>query len=477
MAKVVLVDAPAYFLTDPKTYFCLGLLYLASEVRKAGHEVKVMFAHEVTSWDAARKRMVVHPEKMPVCDYLGVSSTTPQIQWASEMAKAWPARCKILGGTHATYIMNGPYAEYKQPQYFPGFDYLMCGECNETLVQFIDKGPDGVPGAWCVERDAMVPMSGVRTPPLPDVTKMSLPAFDMLEGRFPNLVLRHDGNVKGRVTGFLMSSHGCPYSCFFCADRNTPVRDHTVEQVDAQFAMLASMGVTAIRFNDDTFNVKKKRSMAMVEIASKYDIKWRATVRANPVLCTKDLFKHYYDHGCKELQFGVEHVTEFMLKNMMKGTTSADNEYAIKQCQDSGMAAHAFLIVGYPGETMESIDAMREWVLRVKPDSVAVHMFQPLPGSLTWEHPEKFGVKLKKANLNFSNMWEFFLDDDDLELSVELPTISQRELLKAHRELAKLFRSIRRDGSGAPVQTIAEGESMKFMTPGATLQPEVAGAD
>ena len=68
-----------------------------------------------------------------------------------------------------------------------------------------------------------------------------------------------------------------------------------------------------------------------------------------------------------------------------------------------------------------------------------------------------------EAKLRFENKWEFFLDDDELELSVELPTISQRELLKAHRELTQAFRSIRRDGSGAPVQqTIAEGESMQF---------------
>ena len=477
MAKVVLIDSPAWFLSDPRTYFNLGIVYLASILRNAGHEVKLMFAHEVTAWDATHKRMVVHPEWMPECDYLGVSSTTPQIQWASEMAAVWPAGCKILGGTHATYIMNGPYAEYKQPKYFRGFDYVMCGECEESLLQFIQQGPDGVPGCWQVGSGEMIPMSGVRTPPLPDVTKMPLPAFDMLDGRLPQLTLRHDGNVKGRTTAFLMSSRGCPYDCAFCADARTVIRDHDMRQVEDQFSCLASMGVTAIRFNDDTFNVKKQRSMDVVDIASDYGILWRATVRANPNLCTKELFNHYRSKGCRELQFGVEHASESVLRNMTKRTTPADNEYAIKQAQDCGMAAHAFLIIGFPGETLESIDEMREWVLRVRPDSVAVHMFQPLPGSEVWSNPSKFGVKIREANLNFSNMWEFALDDEDLELSIELPTISRRDLAKAHRELAALFRSIRRDGAGAPVQTIAEGESMQFLKPTAALQPEVTSAD
>ena len=380
MAKVVLIDSPAWFLNDPRTYFNLGIVYLAAILRDAGHEVKLMFAHEVTAWDHARKRMIVLPDKMPKCDYLGVSSTTPQIQWASEMAAAWPAKCKILGGTHATYIMNGPYPEYKHPQYFRGFDYVLCGECEETLLKFIESDTGEVPGAWAVHEDFMEPLHRLRTPPLPDVTKLPLPAFDMLDGRLPQLTLRHDGNVKGRTTAFLMSSRGCPYDCAFCADARTVIRDHTMQQVEEQFKQLQSMGVTAIRFNDDTFNVKKQRSMDVVDIAFHYGILWRATVRANPNLCTADLFNYYREKGCRELQFGVEHASESVLKNMTKRTTPADNEYAIKQAQDCGMAAHAFLIVGFPGETLQSIDEMREWVLRVRPDSVAVHMFQPLPG-------------------------------------------------------------------------------------------------
>jgi radical SAM superfamily enzyme YgiQ (UPF0313 family) len=445
MAKVVLIDSPAWFLNDPRTYFNLGIIYLAAILRKVGHEVKLMFAHEVTSWDSVNKRMCVHPGNMPQCDFLGVSSTTPQIQWATEMAKAWPARVKILGGSHATYIMNGPYGQYKQPKYFEGFDYLMIGECEETLPRFIVGGPDGIPGVWHVGAERMIPMSTILIPTLPDVTKMPLPAFDMLDGRLPQLTLRHDGNVTGRKTAFLMSSRGCPYDCAFCADARTVIRDHTLEQVEEQFKVLASVGVTAIRFNDDTFNMKKERSKRVADLAAEYGILWRATVRANPNLCTKELFDHFREKGCRELQFGVEHASESVLRMMTKRTTPQDNEYAIKQAQDCGMAAHAFLIIGFPGETLQSIDEMREWVLRVRPNSVAVHMFQPLPGSEVWNHPEHFGVKLKEAKLHFENMWEFFLDDDELELSLELSTISQKELLKAHRELATLFRTICRD--------------------------------
>lgn len=458
MADVVLIDSPAWFLNDPRTYFNLGIVYLASVLRSRGHEVKLMFAHEVTSWDAAQRKMVVHREKMPKCEYLGVSSTTPQIQWACEMAAAWPADCKILGGSHATFIMNGPYAEYRQAKYFRGFDYILCGECEESLPRFIEKSRRGVPGAWMVGDHAMLPLGAEEVPRLPDVKELPLPAFSMLEGRLPQLTLRHDGNVKGHKTAFVMSSRGCPYDCAFCADARTPIRDHTLGQVEEQFKVLASMGVTAVRFNDDTFNVKKQRAMQVVELADQYGILWRATVRANPSLCTKELFNHFYNHGCRELQFGVEHASESVLRNMTKRTTPADNEYAIKQAQDCGMAAHAFLIIGFPGETLESIDEMREWVLRVRPDSVAIHMFQPLPGSEVWNHPECFGVSIRKADLGFENMWEFFWGDEDLQLSIDLPTISRKDLLKAHRELAELFSSIRRDGAGVP--TIAEGESM-----------------
>ena len=208
MAKVVLVDSPAWILNRPRDYNMLGLISLAAPLRNAGHDVRLMSAHEVTSWDAKNRSLVIHREKMPYCDFLGVSATTPQIQWTQEMAKAWPASVKVLGGPHATYVMSGPYEEYKQPEYFEGFNFLLTGECEETLPEFI-KGVSKVSGAWSVDKRRIHPLSADTKPARAQVENLLPPAYDLLNGSVPEIRLRHDGKGKAKRFASVVTSKGC----------------------------------------------------------------------------------------------------------------------------------------------------------------------------------------------------------------------------------------------------------------------------
>jgi len=127
VAKVRLLDSPSWLLFNPKLHCHLGILYLAGSLRAAGHDVKVLDCHEITSWDG--ERLILHREKMEPCDVLGISATTANVHWGKEMAEAWPARVKVLGGTHVTHIIESPHKRFKQKKFFEGFDYLMYGEC------------------------------------------------------------------------------------------------------------------------------------------------------------------------------------------------------------------------------------------------------------------------------------------------------------------------------------------------------------
>lgn len=104
-----------------------------------------MDCHEVTSWDAEDHRLILHRDKMPACDVLGISATTANVHWGREMAAEWPAKYKVLGGTHATYILRGPHEQFKTPAYFAGFDFVMIEECEESFIAFCDAADRGDP--------------------------------------------------------------------------------------------------------------------------------------------------------------------------------------------------------------------------------------------------------------------------------------------------------------------------------------------
>ena len=444
MAKVILLDSPSWKLFDPTMHLNLGILYLAGSLRAAGHDVKVMDSHHgVTSWNKEDDKLTVIREALEPCDVLGLSATTANVHWGSQLAEAWPAKFKVLGGPHASHIINGPHERFKDQRYFKSFDYLMVDECEESFVKFCDavgKGKDPktnfVPGLvwWDVLGRHMLGHS-----PLPDVTKLPPPAFDLWASGFHAGGLAgptHRSKNAGRLmTASLYTMRGCPYGCTFCADARTAVRGETFEQIEHQVMTLEGLGVKAIRIQDDTFTIQKERAKAIADIMQRHDMVWRGTTRVN--LVDRDLFSYLSDRGCAELGFGVEHGSARMLKAMQKGTTPDKNEKSLRACRDAGIVARCFLMIGFPGETRESIQEMKDWILRAQPDACTLSLFTPYPGSDVWNNPGRYGVKLPDDA--FARMWQLGMDDDPEAIVLDLPTMSKMELFEARQDMIEFL--------------------------------------
>jgi anaerobic magnesium-protoporphyrin IX monomethyl ester cyclase len=445
LAKVLLLDSPSWRLFNPTMHLHLGILYLAGSLRAAGHDVKVVDCHQVTSWDG--EHLILHKEKMEECDVLGISATTANVNWGAEMAAPWPAKVKVLGGTHVTHIMEGAHERFKQKKYFKGFDYVMYGECEGAFVSFCETFDAGgnirsglIPGlVWW---DDLGRHTG-QTPALPDVSRLPGPAFDLWSSGFSRGALsspsakRRELNANELMSASLYTARGCPYGCTFCADARTKLREETLEQIESQVKELASFGVQAIRLQDDTFTIKANRCKQIADILYRHGMQWRACTRVN--LRDKELFHYMGARGCTELAFGVEHGSARMLKAMNKGTTPEANEIGIKMAQDAGIIAKAFLMIGFPGETEESIEELEEWVLRVKPDAVTLSLFQPFPGSDVWNHPEKYGVTIPDGA--FDKFWQLGGDGDPEMMVLSLPTISKQSLFNHRQRLIRIFES------------------------------------
>jgi len=86
----------------------------------------------------------------------------------------------------------------------------------------------------------------------------------------------------------------------------------------------------------------------------------------------------------------------------MKGSTVDVNTIAVKNLQEVGVRAKAFLIVGLPGENEDTVRETAKWIEDAKPDDIGVSMFQPLPGSDIFKHPEKYDIEFE---YNGNPMW------------------------------------------------------------------------
>jgi anaerobic magnesium-protoporphyrin IX monomethyl ester cyclase len=444
--KVILLDSPSWKLFSPKLHLALGILYMAGELRQAGFEVEVMDCHSVTSCDPDdRSKLIIHHEKLKPCDIVGLSATTGNAHYGQMLAEAWPAKIKILGGPHVTHIFQGPHARFKQQKYFRGWDYLMHGECELAFVDFVravsegrDPKKSNIPGLiWW---DALG-LHQMPAPHEPDVTKAAGPAFDLWTEGFAKGAMSipgakgHQLDLTQQYTSSLYTSRGCPYGCNFCADARTKLREETLEQIEAQTKQLAEMGITGIRFQDDTFTIREKRAMAIADIMHDYGMIWRGTTRVN--LINPELFRYFQKKGCTELAFGVEHASAKMLKAMEKGTTPEKNEIGIKMAWDAGITPRSFLIIGFPGETEDTLKEMEEWVLRVRPGAITLSLFTPYPGSAVWNNPEKFGITIPDDA--FDKFWQVGGEYDPANMLIDIPTMSKWELWQHRQRLTKVF--------------------------------------
>src|SRR5882724_10828467 len=254
MAKVILAGGPSFALFNPSLHASLGLLYLAAPLRAAGHDVKIVDCHKLSTFDSVTNKLIVNKESMEPCDILGVSIVTPNAEFGGQLAAAWPAKVKVAGGPHVTYIIEGPHQKFKQKKYFEGFDYLMCGECEDTFVEFCDAWEKGdnsrflrIPGlTWFNDFGIQInPHSA-----LPDVTKLPLPAYKLWDnyskgGMQITSVHGISIDASERTIGSLFTGRGCPSGCYFCADARTKLREETLDQIEAEVKALAEMGVTA----------------------------------------------------------------------------------------------------------------------------------------------------------------------------------------------------------------------------------------
>src|SRR5262249_47072636 len=143
----------------------------------------------------------------------------------------------------------------------------------------------------------------------------------------------------------------------------------SVADVERELDKLAALGtVTTLTFIDDTFNVPKRRFKELLRmmIRNRYDFKWNSFYRADHG--DEQAIALMAETGCEGVFLGVESGSDTMLKAMNKTARRKDYLKAIPLLQQHGISCYASLIIGYPGETRETVDETIDLIERAAPD-------------------------------------------------------------------------------------------------------------
>ncbi|MGB0456203.1 MAG: 30S ribosomal protein S12 methylthiotransferase RimO [Flavobacteriaceae bacterium] len=238
----------------------------------------------------------------------------------------------------------------------------------------------------------------------PDLVK-EIPNVDQYFGttELPQLLKALGADYKHELIGerltttpknyaYLKIAEGCDRPCSFCAiplmrgkHRSTPIEDLVVEA-----EKLAANGVKELILiaQDLTYyglDLYKKRNLAelLKALVKVEGIEWIRLHYAFPTGFPMDVLEVMKNEPkiCNYLDIPLQHISDKILKSMRRGTTHAKTTKLLQQFREAvpNMAIRTTLIVGYPGETEEDFQTLKQWVEAMR--------FERL-GCFTYSHEE-----------------------------------------------------------------------------------------
>jgi len=187
---------------------------------------------------------------------------------------------------------------------------------------------------------------------------------------------------------YLKIAEGCDRPCSFCAiplmrgkHRSTPIEKLVIEAKN-----LAKNGVKELILiaQDLTFyglDIYKKRRLAdlLIELSKVEGIEWIRLHYAFPTGFPQDVLDviRENDKVCNYIDIPLQHINDEILKSMKRGTSHQKTDDLLKAFREKvpNMAIRTSLIVGYPGETEERFQELKQWIQDTKFDRLGVFTY------------------------------------------------------------------------------------------------------
>ena len=175
---------------------------------------------------------------------------------------------------------------------------------------------------------------------------------------------------------YLKIAEGCDRPCSFCAipimrgkHRSTPIEELVIEA-----EKLAAEGVKELILiaQDLTYyglDLYKKRELAKLlkALAQVEGVEWIRLHYAFPTGFPMEVLEVMREEPkvCNYIDIPLQHIADPILKSMRRGTTMAKTNKLLGEFRTAvpEMAIRTTLIVGYPGETEEDFQTLKQWVI------------------------------------------------------------------------------------------------------------------
>ena len=383
----------------------LGLAYVAAST--PGHwDVRIFDEH------------VEDLSVEPAADLVGISTTTLTVNRGYEIARKYGSMGKtvVFGGVHASMLPD---------------EALRYGDC----VVIGDAEP--VWPGLIRDFEAGKLKKTYRSHPF-DLKGLCPPRTDLFKRKY--------------MFYPVSASRGCPFNCEFCAINRFYEGKYRVRPAGEVMEDIKKVSGRHIFFTDgNIYGYNKSARENFLEICrlmiQEYRRggmsrkNWMAYSSLNG-LKDEEALNRAAESGCRALFVGFESINEDTLKEMGKviNLKYGVDSYKplIRNAHRSGILVIGEIIVGFDGDTRESLETTRKFIDRSGMDLLRLQILQPLPGTRLYDKLEK---ESRLTISDFPADWNRFTENFVMGVHYRLKNMSSGELQSAVKQTGSSFYS------------------------------------
>ena len=426
---------------------CLGLGYLASALKKNGHDVLIL--------DGLREKIEYNPSEWDIVGVSAMSTYFPECIEEVKKAKSYGLKT-IIGGPH---IICDPI----QSLIDSGADYAAIGEGERTMTQLAAGLPpaqvDGL-AYWnngkvvqSKQSDTMIgeTESGATTFLMKEnmytlqvgklkrdfqlnIDDFGRPDWSSIDPRtYP--VAPHGMIAHAHPIAPIITTRGCPYSCTYCsapitAGKRMRYRDpkNVVDEIEM---LINDFGVKEIQIEDDNFTLNRKHCITICEEILKRGIKvlWSLPNGVRIDKLDKEMLLLFKKAGCVSMALGIESANQRILDMIKKELNQEIVKKVVQDVADVGIETVGFFMIGFPTETKQEIENTINFALELPLTRAIFAKVTPLPGTELFDLWEEKYSETGKVDWKTFNYYQFDADWADCSFE-EIAKLQTRATLR-----------------------------------------------
>ena len=242
---------------------------------------------------------------------------------------------------------------------------------------------------------------------------------------------------------YLKISEGCDRSCAYCAIPIITGKhiSRPMEEIIDEVKLLVSQGVKEFQiiaqeltyYGIDLYKSQKLPEL-IEKIAQVPGVEWIRLHYAYPTHFPEDLFRvmRENDNVCKYMDIALQHISDNMLTRMRRNVSKSETYDLIEKFRREvpGIHLRTTLMVGFPGETEEDFEELKEFVQKARFDRMGAFAYSEEEGTYaaqTYEDSIPHEVKQARLDELMALQQEISAELSNAKIGQELKVIIDRK--------------------------------------------------